>query len=453
MIVAGLGRLWNNAITRNSLWLTTGKAIGVVVNFLSLVALGRYLGPENFGTLSYALAFVALLAPVGIMGMGAIVTRELVEAPDNSRETLGTAIVIRLAASIIILALGVAAISAIREDEDAVTGFVTVLLAAEIVKAFSIYMLMYESRERFSVVAMVDTAIIVVFGAARILSTVLGADLEIIVTIYALEGIAMGVGPALLILVRSPGLARPSFSWGKAKSLLGKALPLIFSAMAVGLNMKIDQVMLGEMKGDETLGLYSVAARLSESWYFVAIMIANAAFPPLLREKASDPAAYAALIQKLTDALAAIGYGAIVVVMLLATPAITLVFGEAYAGSAPLLMIHVWGGLFYSMRALASKGIVVEEVYYISFWSHGLGAVINVTLNLLMIPPLGATGAAIATLISYAVAGYVVFVICKPMHLYGTAMTRGLLLPFRLILILGAALQGRRTAIKDEGNQ
>ena len=58
------------------------------------------------------------------------------------------------------------------------------------------------------------------------------------------------------------------------------------------------------------------------------------------------------------------------------------------------------------MRALFSKWIILEEVFIFSLITQGLGAVSNIILNYFFIESHGVTGAAVATLISYSIAGY-----------------------------------------------
>jgi len=97
-----------------------------------------------------------------------------------------------------------------------------------------------------------------------------------------------------------------------------------------------------------------------------------------------------------------------------------------------LLSIHIWAGLFVFMRALVSKWLIAEHLLKFSLLSHGLGALVNIVGNYLLIPSFGGLGAAYATVLSYAIASYVTFWLHPITFPIAKIMTRSLLLPFTL---------------------
>ena len=95
-----------------------------------------------------------------------------------------------------------------------------------------------------------------------------------------------------------------------------------------------------------------------------------------------------------------------VFIALISNKLILLTFGPAYMDSAGILSVHIWAGLFIFMRSAFNRWILMEDVLILSIITQGLGGVVNVLLNLLLIPKLGGYGAALATLLSYATASY-----------------------------------------------
>lgn len=85
---------------------------------------------------------------------------------------------------------------------------------------------------------------------------------------------------------------------------------------------------------------------------------------------------------------------------------ISLLFGENFSAAVEVLRIHIWAGCFIFVRYLISQHLVITEQEPLSLLSHGIGAVLNVGLNLWLIPQMGIVGAAWATLISYAYASF-----------------------------------------------
>lgn len=90
----------------SSAWLLGERAVTLAVNFAVGVLLARYLGPSDFGVLSYALAFVALLATIPFLGFGGVVVQQLVHEPNSHNQILGAVIYTKLAAAVFAFVLG-----------------------------------------------------------------------------------------------------------------------------------------------------------------------------------------------------------------------------------------------------------------------------------------------------------------------------------------------------------
>ena len=124
-----------------------------------------------------------------------------------------------------------------------------------------------------------------------------------------------------------------------------------------------------------------------------------------------------------------------ILVSIFAFPLISLFFGEKYLSSADILTIHIWAALFIFLRAALSKWILIENILIFSLITQGFGAIANVGLNLLFIPHYHATGAAYATLLSYAMASYVALFFYKRTRPLFWMMSLAMLSPVRYIFV------------------
>jgi O-antigen/teichoic acid export membrane protein len=230
--------------------------------------------------------------------------------------------------------------------------------------------------------------------------------------------------------------AQPS----RMRGLLSESWPLVLSALGAALYLRIDQVMLGQMKGASEVGIYAAAARLSETWYFVAAAIVASSFPYLLQLRAEDPTRYAVRLQQLYDTLAWVAISLAVIVTLLAPLIVHVLYGSAFAASAGILQVHIWAGVFIYMRTAFSKWLVAERMLMFSLVTQGAGAVVNVILNLALIPQWGGLGAAWATVVSYAAASYLVLPFFGPTRPAALMMTKALVAPARYVrVVIGRA--------------
>ena len=80
----------------NASWMMAERLLNIGVGFLMAILLARYLGPEQFGILAYAISMTAIFASAGHMGLAGLVVREVVQQPDKVPETLGTTFMLKL---------------------------------------------------------------------------------------------------------------------------------------------------------------------------------------------------------------------------------------------------------------------------------------------------------------------------------------------------------------------
>jgi PST family polysaccharide transporter len=103
-------------------------------------------------------------------------------------------------------------------------------------------------------------------------------------------------------------------------------------------------------------------------------------------------------------------------------------YGEAYIVSGSVLSIHIWASVFVFLGLGKGIWIVAEGLTNFSIISTTCGAVVNVMLNLVLIPQYKEVGAAIATVISYGCADYLVYIVYPRFKQIGRLMTEALIL-------------------------
>jgi PST family polysaccharide transporter len=431
----GLGRSLSNGS-----WMLIERLLAMCSAIVVSVWVARYLGPRDFGVLSYAVAFVALFTPLAALGINNILVKELVMDRARERLLLGSALIARFLGTAAAIAICVATIyyvqGAGQGADQRLFWAVVALSLATAFNALDVAGLWLQSRQTVRALMMCRMAVTLLAAAARVGAILWDAEVFAFVWIAAAETIAIDI----VNLVAYYGTRERPQRWQSDRStmssLFSKSWPLILSSIAASIYLKIDQVMLAEMVSVEEAGVYAVAARMSEVWYFIPQLLAAALFPSLLRTRQVSAELYA---QRMRMCLAAFALAALAIALtatIFAYPLVSTLFGAQYAAAAAILQIHIWGGIFIFQRAVASKWMIAENLFVFSFVSHGLGALLNIALNLLLIPRWGGIGSAVATVVSYAGASYL-FTFCSrrtwPM---ARMMTETLFLPFSLPLAL-----------------
>ena len=413
-------------------WLAGEKVLTLVSASIVSILIARHLGPAEFGILSYITSLAAIALAVGQLGLSGIVTRDLVLHPEEEEATLGTVSVLTVGAMLLITAL-VAVWSYYSPTLDGRIKYLQIIVVATCtLRRFEFLESWFVVHKKVGGFAIARTAVAFVFAIVRVVLLLRGAELEVFVWTVAAEYVAVGLRSLLAYRVASGNPVNWSFRFAIVRRLIKQSWPLMISGVLAIIYLRIDQLMVAEMYSVSEAGVYAAAARLSELWFFIPTVFMTAAFPALLHMRAASTSRYAETCQNLLDILCAAGM-AVAVVMSLAAPwIIHLLFGPAYAGATAILTVHVWAGVFISMRAFLSKWLIAEQLSIFSLITHAGGAIVNIGLNLVLIPRYGGLGAAIATLAAYATAGYFALVLHSKTRPVFYAMSKAFLFPLRI---------------------
>ncbi|WP_404401821.1 flippase [Idiomarina seosinensis] len=387
------------------------KVITMGVNLFVTLWLARKLGPETFGSLSYVLAVVAIVTPLSALGLNALITREVVKhGPATEHKVVVTATTLRVIGAALGALLCILYAIFWQHPKSEMLAL-TVISVGALGMAFNGIEYWFQAHSKAKWMVQARLTIVLVAALAKCIAVYFSTSLLLVASIFAAEFALIGVG-FIVQYTRKRFCTQPtSIDWSYGKQLIGQSKWLLLSSLAAVIYLKIDQVMLANLVSRQEVGFYAVAVRLSEVWYFFAEAIVVSFFPMLLRLKGENIQEYRKRLQQLSDALLFIAVVLAVVVGFIATPVINLLFGSDYLPAANLLTIHIWAACFVFMRAVASKWLIAEDLLPYSLVSHGIGMVINVGLNLWLIPIYGGVGAALATVISYAGAGFIGFFI------------------------------------------
>jgi PST family polysaccharide transporter len=214
----------------------------------------------------------------------------------------------------------------------------------------------------------------------------------------------------------------------RMKALLKDSWPLILSGIVISIYMGIDQIMLKEMVGDRSVGVYSAAVKISCLWYFAPAAIINSVYPSLVRSKESGEEFYYGRLQKLFDLMSLLAYAVAIPVTFLSPLIVSLLYGQKYAGAADILTIHIWTGVFVSLGLARETWLTTEGLMKFSAVTTSIGAAVNVVLNLWLIPLYEGTGAALATVAAQVFSAYLVGAFYTPTRRIFFSQTKAIFL-------------------------
>ena len=419
-------------ILANTGWLFIDQVVRMGCGLVVGVWVARYLGPEQFGTFNYALAFVALFGVFVTLGLDSIVIRNIVRDPSTQDEIIGTSFLLILGGGFLTLGLTILAVSYLRPEDYLCRWLVGILAAKTVFQAFDVIDFWFRSQVQSKYTVWAKNTAYFLVALVKIALILLKAPLIAFAWAAAAE---TGLGAGALVLVyrlRGYSCQGWSASLRQAQKLLRDSWPIIFSSLMIMLYLRIDQVMLGQMADDKAVGIYSAAVRLSEIWYFVPMIIASSVFPSLVKSKQLGEQEYLHRVQQYFDLSAMLAYALVIPTSLLSNHIISLLYGDAYRGAETIFTILIWGCLFVFLGTAREQFLISEGMTRFIMLATSMGAISNILLNILLIPIYSGVGAAIATLVAEFITVFLCSFFMNRFRNIGVMLSKSIIYPLRL---------------------
>lgn len=388
-------------ILRNAGWLTGTRLTGDLLSFGLFVVLSRYFGPAGIGAFAYGFAiatFVTIFVGLGLDDFG---VRELSRLPaDEGRQLLGKLVASQLAlVGVVSVALG--AFLLLTSASPTVAGIIIVLGAQQafLTIARTFFAPAYAQQ------AMATPALMEV--GCRVAGMLITLTLVVVFQtslVTALVGYPIGAMALLAFAIRSSirrvGGLSLRIGWREALRLMRTSWPFGASEMVYLFYTRADLVILTWIRGDATAGIYASSLKFFEVSTLPVFFLGFAAYPALSRlfERRSPTLAPAA--GRLFLSALMIG-GLIAWGMVFVAPSVLVpLLGDQFASAGPVVRIMAVLVVLTAVEATATRVLLAVHLQVIKFKLQLAATVLNVVLDLLLIPTFGIMGAIVATAVA-----------------------------------------------------
>lgn len=410
--------------------------LGLVV--MTLIA--RELGPDNLAAFAYVFSVAAILVPLGRFGLDAIILREVAGNPDNSASLLTNAIVLSVIMSIFAASIGIMLVAVFGGPKGVTVTLMMFAACTIIAVPAEISVLYLKAIERVGLVTALRSGTIVIFGVLISIMALSGAELRELTALRGIEALAIGAAGILAAVLLFPVRRNITASATGIIRVGAAALPLMIAGLATLAYMRIDQIMLGQMAPPKQLGNYSVAAKIAEIGNILPAILQSTLYAAIVRSFHRDRAGFDIYMQRVFDLFAIIAWPVMFGIAFSTYFLLVPIFGEEYAEAIPMVLLLLLGTPLFFLYYAWGTMVTVRQWMWLAPGVTGLGAVVNIGLNLVLIPNYGGAGAAIATVISYGAASIGGSLMIRKLRPSAKAMIRALD-PFnsirRLIAIYG----------------
>jgi len=401
---------------QNTGWMFLGQAT-MIISLIINIWLARYLGPENFGKMNYVFAFVGIFGFLTNLGINDILIRNLVRNPEKRDALLGTAFWLMTAGGILSF-ITITILSFQLEPSGMIRSLIILYATTSLLSPINVISAYFQATiqaKKNALAQIFGTILVSIFKIFLIFS---GQGIIWLVFAFVLDYI-VGTFFYIINYIKSDLKIRHwKFNKVIAKDLLKASYLLMLSTVTGYLLLKIDQVMVKFFLDEKAVGIYAVAVKLSEIWYFIPGIICGSLFPAIINAKKASEHVYINRLKKLYIFLGTTATIIAIPITLLAPWLIKIIFGMEYILAAPILQIYVWSGVGLFLSIGINRFFMAEDNLKPIFYYSLVAVIINVSLNFILIPSTGLTGAAWATLISYSVGPILILFLSKFKKLY-----------------------------------
>ena len=325
---------------KNTGWMFFAQMFNVV-SVLVNVWVARYLGPQNFGLISYSLAFTGMFSFVANLGISGILIRDLIRYPEKRDKLLGTAFVLTLCGGIFAFILTTAFSFALIESP-MVRNLAIVFALTFILSSFSVIANFFQANVLAKKNAQAQVIATVACAMLKAAVIFMGKGVIWLMLIYVCEYLIYALLYSLNYLRSGLSFKGWKFDRTVAREMLSVSWLLMLSSAAAYIYMKVDQVMVGYYMGAAAVGFYAAAVRLVEIWYFIPGIICSSLFPAVINAKRNNEALYRLRLINLYLLLGGLAVLIAFPSTLFASWVIKVFFGSAYSASVSIFRIYIW---------------------------------------------------------------------------------------------------------------
>lgn len=434
--LAGNGR----KIVVNVLWATMGKVVNMLGALFVGILVARYLGPEQYGLMNYVISYVMIFTVVSSFGLDNIEIRELAKAPDERDQIMGTCFRLRWAFSLLAFLMVVASLLIHRAD-----AFTTAMILAYsstlFLQNFNVIRNYFYSIVKNKSVVQTEMTRTVLGACIKIALLLMKAPLAWFILATAFDALLVASGYYLSYRRHVGSLRSWTYSRSRARFIVGEAFPLMLSGAAIIVYQRIDQVMIGNMIDNESVGYFATAGKFLDLILFVPMVLTQTIIPLLIG--ARDSTQPEEFHRKKLQFMSTIVWVSILIALLFSLTAYWLIFftyGRAYLPAVAVLQIMAWKTVGMALSSTSGQIIIMENLQKWAAIRNLVGCLVCIVLNLLLIPRYGIIGSAWVTIFTVMMSGFISNAIIPPYRPVFRLQCQSLLTGWRDLFKLKAML-------------
>jgi O-antigen/teichoic acid export membrane protein len=417
-------RILKNSALKNASWIIACKIVQSLISLVIGMISARYLGPSNYGVITYVSSVVAFALPIMQLGLNQTLVKEFVQNPDREGTVLGTALTINILSSFVGMAGSVAFVFFVNAGETETILVCALYSLSLLFQATEMIHFWFQSKLLSKYPSLATLCAYIVVALYKIFLLVSKKSIAWFAVSNVLDYFLISV--ILMVIYFKIGSQKLRVSWRLGREMLSRSKYYIIPSLMVMIFQHTDRIMIKLMIGETETGFYSAAITCIGISSFVFAAVIDSMRPVILGEKEKNPEMYEKRVSQLYSIITCLSLAQSIAMTLLAKPLVFILYGPEYTKTAGILCVAVWYVTFSYYGSVRNVWILAEGKQKYLFGINVIGAAANIILNWFLIPLWGGVGAAVASLITQFFTNVIIGFIFKPIRENNRLMLKGL---------------------------
>jgi polysaccharide transporter, PST family len=379
----------------NASWYAIEKLARMVGAFVVGAWVARYLGPEQYGSLAFALALTLSLGFLSSWGIESLAVRDMAQQPENINQIASTYFFVRLAGALAAPLIAFFFVTLTHQEDTELRHLALILSFSVPLMAFEVADCWLQSQHLSRQATFIRLSGFTAGAAAKVLLVTVGADLFWFAIANVFETLTIAALYATLLQKSGVSLSPAHWNNDVFRNMFLKSKGMILSALAVVIYSRLDVLAVGSLLSRDELGHYAMAASFSSAWSVLGMSLGQAHAPHLssLRQ-INNTGAYMRALRRFLIIMLVIPLTGSFLLASCAGQIFHLVLGPEFNKSGELFALLVWSSIPIYLGIATSQIIVDERIYWASLVRTLMGLIVSIILAIPLIGNYGADGAA-----------------------------------------------------------
>ena len=399
-----------NKVAKNATWIIACRIVQSVFALVINMLTARFLGPSNYGLITYAASLVAFVVPLMNLGLSNILVQEIINNPDREGKTIGTSVLLSLFSSIACI-IGVTVFVITVNHDEHITIIVCFLYSLNLVfQALELIRYWFQAKYLSKYTSIVSLCAYLVVSVYKVFLLVTEKNVYWFAVSNAFDYAIIAI--CCIVIYYKLGGQRLIFSWELANQMFSRSKHYILSGMMVTIFAQTDKIMIKLMIDEAATGYYGAAVATAGLTSFVFTAIIDSFRPSIFEGQKISSGVFEHRLTVLYSIIIYISLLQSVFMTAFARLIIQILYGAAFIPAVGALQVVVWYTTFSYMGSVRNIWVLANNKQNYLWKINMAGAIANIILNAVLIPLIGIYGAAVASLLTQfftnVIVGYIV---------------------------------------------